>query len=328
MRRWRGALVLLCAVAEEALDIPGVEVVRVAPLPPAAPSPEAAAYAATLVNVSLELQLAGGALVQLSASAWDAASREAALAEVCRGYDAAGCAQAEVVLATRAAAARWAHASVGRGADHSFWPPFFNYEGGSGSPAALFTYHLLPGADGRAPVFALPAGPRKLLEVGSFEGGAAMWFAEHLLADARSRLFCVDAWTAEVYVDEDNSHAERLRRGLADGPDRWRRNLGRTPHGDRVLGLKATDSVTALAGLAAAGHENTFDLAYIDGGHRAAEAFADATLALPLLRPGAFLAFDDYGFGPTKRGVDAFLAANGARVEVLWRGTMLFARVS
>ena len=56
--------------------------------------------------------------------------------------------------------------------------------------------------------------------------------------------------------------------------------------------------------------------------------FADATLALPLLRPGAFLAFDDYGFGPTKRGVDAFLAANGARVEVLWRGTMLFARVS
>ena len=182
---------LLCAVAEEALDIPGVEVVRVAPLPPAAPSPEAAAYAAKLVNVSVELQLAGGALVQLSASAWDAASREAALAEACRGYDAAGCAQAEVVLATRAAAARWAHASVGRGADHSFWPPFFNYEGGSGSPAALFTYHLLPGADGRAPVFALPAGPRKLLEVGSFEGGAAMWFAEHLLADARSRLFCV-----------------------------------------------------------------------------------------------------------------------------------------
>ena len=138
MRRWRGALVLLCAVAEEALDIPGVEVVRVAPLPPAAPSPEAAAYAAKLVNVSVELQLAGGALVQLSASAWDAASREAALAEACRGYDAAGCAQAEVVLATRAAAARWAHASVGRGADHSFWPPFFNYEGGSGSPAALF----------------------------------------------------------------------------------------------------------------------------------------------------------------------------------------------
>ena len=69
MRRWRGALVLLCAVAEEALDIPGVEVVRVAPLPPAAPSPEAAAYAATLVNVSIELQLAGGALVALVSSA-------------------------------------------------------------------------------------------------------------------------------------------------------------------------------------------------------------------------------------------------------------------
>ena len=69
MRRWRGALVLLCAVAEEVLDIPGVEVVRVAPLPPAAPSPEAAAYAATLVNVSVELQLAGGALVVLVSSA-------------------------------------------------------------------------------------------------------------------------------------------------------------------------------------------------------------------------------------------------------------------
>ena len=206
---------------------------------------------------------------------------------------------------------------MGRGADHSFWPPFFNYEGGSGSPAALFTYHLLPGADGRAPVFALPAGPRKLLEVGSFEGGAAMWFAEHLLADARSRLFCVDGGGPPRCMSTRTTRTpSMLRRGLADGPDRWRRNLGRTPHGDRVLGLKATDSVTALAGLAAAGHENTFDLAYIDGGHRAAEnRLADATLALPLLRPGAFLAFDDYGFGPTKRGVDAFLAANGARVE-------------
>lgn len=179
MRRWRSALALLCAAAEEALDtIPGVEVVRVAPLPPAVPSHEAAAYAATLVNVSVELQVAGGASIQLSASAWDAASRTGALAEAC-GYDAAGCAQAETVLATRAAAARWAHASVGRGADHSFWPPFFCYESGSGSPAALFTYHLLPGEDGRAPIFELPVGPRKLLEVGSFEGGAAMWFAKH-----------------------------------------------------------------------------------------------------------------------------------------------------
>ena len=326
MRRWRSALVLLCAAAEEALDIPGVEVVRVAPLPPAVPSHEAAAYAATLVNVSVELQPPIGASIQLSVSAWDAASRTGALAEACRYL--VSCAHVETVLANRAAAARWAHASVGRGADHSFWPPFFNYESGSGSPAALFTYHLLPGEDGRAPIFTLPAGPRKLLEVGSFEGSAAMWFAEHLLEDARSRLFCVDAWTADAYVDEDNSHIfERLRRGLADGPDRWRRNLGRTPHGDRVLGLKAVDSVTALAGLAAAGHGHTFDFAYIDGGHRAAEAFADATLALPLLRPGAFLAFDDYGYGPTKRGVDAFLAANGARVEALWVGTMLFARV-
>ena len=152
-----------------------------------------------------------------------------------------------------------------------------------------------------------------------------MWFAEHLLADARSRLFCVARDRRGVC--RRGQLARRAAPARARGrADRWRRNLGRTPHGDRVLGLKATDSVTALAGLAAAGHENTFDLAYIDGGHRAA-APADATLALPLSGP-VRSSPSTYGGGPTKRGVGAFLAANGARVEVLWRGTMLFARVS
>ena len=131
MARRVGALI--CAAAEEALDIPGVEVVRV-PLNAGGAVDEADCLRCDAGQREPRADLPPAAPWSNCprARGTPRAARRRSV-EACRGYDAAGCAQAEVVLATRAAAARWARASVGRGADHSFWPPFFNYEGGSGS---------------------------------------------------------------------------------------------------------------------------------------------------------------------------------------------------
>ena len=58
----------------------------------------------------------------------------------------------------------------------------------------------------------------------------------------------------------------------------------------------------------------SFDFVYIDGAHEAKSVIQDAILALPLLKLGGFMLFDDYPFifsdNPrqnTARAIDFFL---------------------
>ena len=61
---------------------------------------------------------------------------------------------------------------------------------------------------------------------------------------------------------------------------------------------------------------DSFDVAYIDGGHRASEVYSDGILTWPLMARGGLVIFDDYQWDemPGKMnnpgpGVDAFLKA-------------------
>jgi len=81
----------------------------------------------------------------------------------------------------------------------------------------------------------------------------------------------------------------------------------------RIEKIKA-NSADALALLGV--KKRRFDIAYIDGGHRAAEVYADAIMTWSLINPGGTVIFDDYQWrempdrldnpGP---GIDAFLIA-------------------
>lgn len=51
--------------------------------------------------------------------------------------------------------------------------------------------------------------------------------------------------------------------------------------------------------------EASFDLAFVDGFHETKAVTRDARLILPLLRPGALLAFHDYGRFGVRPAVDA-----------------------
>ena len=134
-----------------------------------------------------------------------------------------------------------------------------------------------------------------------------------MLLHPDSTLLCVDNWDTRNYAEETGSYPETMTEVLRSGValERWRRNVGLAPHGEKVVGLKSTDSVTALHALLKRRGPESFDLVYVDGGHSAAEVFADAVLALKLLKVGGVLIFDDYGDGtsPTGRGIQAFVTA-------------------
>jgi hypothetical protein len=79
----------------------------------------------------------------------------------------------------------------------------------------------------------------------------------------------------------------------------------------RIEKIRA-NSPDALARLGVA--KRRFDIAYIDGGHRATEVYTDAVLTWPLMERSGLMLFDDYQWremparmdnpGP---GIDAFL---------------------
>eukprot|EP00903_Cladosiphon_okamuranus_P016548 g15266.t1 len=128
--------------------------------------------------------------------------------------------------------------------------------------------------------------PVNVLEIGSFEGGSALWIAEHLLLHPDSMLICIDLWTGgadlEVRTDIDSAGSE----------DRFRSNMARAPNSERVTAIKG-DSLLSLSSLIAAGGTSTFDAIYVDGAHTMHHVLADALLSFRMLKVGGFLIFDD-----------------------------------
>lgn len=51
------------------------------------------------------------------------------------------------------------------------------------------------------------AGFRFAVQIGSFEGGSALWFAEHLLKHPESSMVCVDTWEGSPEIGEPDMHS-------------------------------------------------------------------------------------------------------------------------
>jgi predicted O-methyltransferase YrrM len=132
----------------------------------------------------------------------------------------------------------------------------------------------------------------RVLEIGSWEGRSALFFLNYL---PRATLTCIDTFAGGQEHQEAAARFDRNTRAFRK----------------RIEKIKAT-STTALAEL---GIQNRrFDLAYVDGGHRAVEAYADGALTWPLMARGGLVLFDDYEWKEMPKrldnpgsGIDAFL---------------------
>jgi predicted O-methyltransferase YrrM len=148
--------------------------------------------------------------------------------------------------------------------------------------------------------------PARMLEVGSWEGRSALFFLNYL---PQMHLTCVDTFAGGQEHQEAAARTAEDAEVLRGVEGRFDANTG--PFAGRLEKIKAT-SVDGLVQLGVA--ERRFDIAYIDGGHRAGEVYADSALTWPLMAPGGLVILDDYLWAEMpepmdnpKPGIDAFL---------------------
>ena len=131
--------------------------------------------------------------------------------------------------------------------------------------------------------------PKKVLEIGSFEGRSACQIIIQNDWSPEIELHCVDSWEGGV---EHKSNFD-----MVDIEKRFDKNIKNvrrlTGNRSSVYKHKGT-SLKKLVDLIADGHTNSFDFIYIDGSHQAPDVLSDAILSFNLLKVGGVIGFDDY----------------------------------
>lgn len=153
--------------------------------------------------------------------------------------------------------------------------------------------------------------PVSALEVGSFEGRAALWFLDNILTHPDALLTCVDTWEG----GEDHHACGVDCTTIAAA---WAKNV--KPYGKKVLGVpgRSQDVLRRIPG--------NQSFVYLDASHVAADVFQDLALCWPLLSPGGILICDDYEWrftGPLhepKMAIDAFLSCFLGRYALIHKG--------
>jgi len=152
----------------------------------------------------------------------------------------------------------------------------------------------------------------RFLEVGSFEGGSAIWFVENILTHPTSSITCIDPF---------------LRAG---SEARFDHNVRVAPGGSKVTKIKGR-SESILPAL----EQGSYDAIYVDGNHEAQNVLMDGVAGWRLLKPGGILIFDDYRWRPelppAKRpemAIDLFLDALNADLTLLHKEYQVIIRKS
>jgi len=163
--------------------------------------------------------------------------------------------------------------------------------------------------------------PRRVLEVGSYEGRSTVFLIENCAPLGPFEITCVDSWGGGV---------EHASIDMREVEAKFDRNMTRakTKHPSAAVNKIKSESWLALANLLAQGQAGSYDMVYIDGSHQAPDVLADAVLAFKLLRIGGVMAFDDYLWHIEKAGqqdplnmpkpaIDAFININIRKLNVV-----------
>jgi predicted O-methyltransferase YrrM len=163
--------------------------------------------------------------------------------------------------------------------------------------------------------------PRRILEVGCYEGASTCYLIERATRAAKVEIHCVDPWAGNLHYGDDIFKVEQ----------RWLHNtaLSMSRVGDRVqLHRHKAFSDQVLPRMLADGMKGYFDFIYIDGSHAAVDVMFDAVLAFRLLRVNGLIAFDDYLWRPKdkpvgdptespKLAIDAFTNTYAHKIKIV-----------
>jgi len=174
--------------------------------------------------------------------------------------------------------------------------------------------------------FLLPQfNPRRILEIGSNEGQATCYLIEKLAEldpSQPAEIHCVDPW-----LDYDQSHSSD---DMAGVEMRYDHNIGTiksiTGQNIQIIKHKAPSDIV-LPTMLVQGKKNYFDFVYVDGSHQAPDVLFDALMSYQLVRPGGYIAFDDYTWSEypiekkdplrcPKIAIDAFTTIYGRKLYI------------
>lgn len=159
------------------------------------------------------------------------------------------------------------------------------------------------------------------LEIGTFEGMAAIWMLNNVLTNPTSRLHIVDPF---MYLGIGNKSID-----FNQVKANFMENI--KPYMDKVKIFEGT-SEQRLPEIIS-GDMPAYDAIYIDGSHKARDVMLDAVFSWIALKPNGILIFDDYVWGGQypmymrpKPAIDAFLSAYQDELELLEKGSQVFVR--
>ena len=130
--------------------------------------------------------------------------------------------------------------------------------------------------------------PKRILEIGSYEGASTCYLIEKLAVTEQIEIHCVDTWEGglEHRALEMPSVEKRFHRNIKTARERVGNHV-------EIFLHKGMSDVT-LCKLLAEGKHGYFDFIYVDGSHQAPDVLCDAILSFRLLRNNGVIAFDDY----------------------------------
>lgn len=139
--------------------------------------------------------------------------------------------------------------------------------------------------------------PKRILEIGSFEGRSTVFFAEKALAyQSEVEIVCVDTWEGSA------EHEGVWNMGQVEQNFVHNIELATQHHPTATICKKQGHSHAKMIELLSQGHEGYFDYVYVDGSHEAPDVLFDALLAHRLVRVGGVISFDDYLWSPDASG--------------------------
>lgn len=130
--------------------------------------------------------------------------------------------------------------------------------------------------------------PRRILEIGSYEGASIVYLIEKLCPEFSIEVRCIDTWSGGI---------EHTGTNMSDVEARFDKNVAHAQSifpGKVALHKHKGYSDQILPELLVQGFRNYFDFIYIDGSHQAPDVLVDAVLSFKLLKVGGVIAFDDY----------------------------------
>lgn len=135
--------------------------------------------------------------------------------------------------------------------------------------------------------------PKKILEIGSYEGASVCHLIKTLGNEYPLEIHCIDTWEGGIEHKKGGLVESNMSEVEARFLNNTRIAIGEAAHPIELV-LHKGYSDAQLAKLLADGKAEHFDFVYVDGSHQAPDVLIDAVLSFKLLRVGGVLGFDDY----------------------------------